>query len=335
MSRSRKSRCVLIAPDSFKESLSAPEVAAAIAHGVRAEGLRAEECPVADGGEGTMNVLLAALGGAAQVAPTVDPLGRPTAAAWGLLADGRTGIVEAAQAVGLALVAPAERDAELASSAGAGRLVVAAARSGVQRILVAVGGTASTDGGLGAVTAIEASRGLAGVELVVLCDVDIPFELAAPLFAPQKGANIDAVARLTGRLDGLSGEWSRDPRGVRMTGAGGGLAGGLWACLGAELRPGSEYVLNALGFDERLARADAVVIGEGRLDEQSLLGKAGGAIVQRARAQGVPVHAIVGSVTPSQKLDRLELCSVRIAGTSDELTRAGRALARTVVAGSS
>jgi glycerate kinase len=328
MTRPEAHRSVLVAPDSFKGTITARAVAGAVARGLLAGGLQAEECPVADGGEGTMEVLLAALGGECRETISSDPIGRPVSAKWARLRDGRTAIVESAQASGLTLLQPDELDAERASSAGTGELLLAAARSGAPQILLAVGGTASTDGGEGALKAIGAGGGLQQARLTVLCDVQIPFEAAAPIFAPQKGADALAVQRLSDRLDGLASRWARDPRGVPMTGAGGGLAGGLWSCLGAELRPGAEWVLDAIHFERRLARARAVVVGEGHLDAQSLDGKIVGAIAGRAAAHQVPVHAIVGrtSLTDEQR-ERLHLRSVREAGTIALLDSAGRDLA--------
>jgi glycerate kinase len=324
---------VLVAPDAFKGTIGALEVAAAIAKGIRSGGLAAEECPVADGGEGTMAVLLAALGGELHTAASSDPLGRPLRARWGLLSDGHTAIIESAQASGLALLDVSERDAERASSAGTGELMLAAAAAGASRILVAVGGTASTDGGAGALAAIQNGGGLGDVELVALGDVEVSFEHAAQAFAPQKGADADSVSRLSLRLDDLARAWPRDPRGVAMTGAGGGLAGGLWAALDAELCSGAEFVLDALGFQARLRGRVAVVIGEGRLDEQSLLGKIAGAVARRASAQQVPLHAIVGASALSRpEQDRLGLSSVREAGDLVELARAGETLARELAA---
>jgi glycerate kinase len=284
-------RPVLVAPDSFKGTLAAPQVAAAAARGLASVGLDADLAPVADGGEGTMDVLLlAGAGGERRSMRASDPLGRDVDAMFALLGDGRTALVEVAQASGLALVAPHERDAEAASSAGTGQLVAAAIDAGAELVLVAAGGSATTDGGLGAITAIEQAGGLRGARITVLCDVRTPFERAAATFAPQKGADAAAVARLEARLEAFG-----LPRGVPMTGAAGGLAGGLWWRLGAELVAGAPYVLAALDFDRRLYRSRAVIVGEGRLDQTSLQGKIAAEIATRARQTGVPAHAIVGS----------------------------------------
>ena len=309
----------LVAPDSFKGTLTAAEVAEAIGRGLRGAGVEAVLLPAADGGEGTMDALLATLGGELETAPAHDPLGRPIEARYARLADARTAVVEVAQATGLGLVDESERDAEAASSAGTGELIAAAAAGGAARILVAAGGSASTDGGAGAIEAIEAAGGLGGSKLEVLCDVSVPFERAAEVFAPQKGAEPAAVGRLTDRLTARAGALPRDPRGKPMTGAAGGLSGGLWAAFGARLVPGAAYVLGLLGFDRRLDDADAVVTGEGRLDAQSLEGKLVGELARRCRAAAVPLHAIAGGIElngPSG--ERLGLVSATQAGTTEE-----------------
>lgn len=282
----------LVAPDSFKGTFDAATVAGAIAAGIEAAGGEADRCPVADGGEGTMAVLLGALGGELRSAQVSDPLRRPIEASFGLLADGETAIVEMAQASGLPLLAPGELDPERADTFGTGELIAAAIEAGAKRVLVAVGGSATTDGGQGAIEALRQSEA-AFVRIEVLCDVQTTFEDAARVFAPQKGADAAAVERLSARLDTLAAELPRDPRGVAMTGCAGGLSGGLWAH-GAELRPGADFVLDALNFDRRLGRADAVVSGEGRFDSQSLEGKIVGAIATRCAAAGKPLHLIVG-----------------------------------------
>ena len=163
-------------------------------------------------------------------------------------------------------------------------------------MLVAAGGSATTDGGAGAIEAISDAGGLRGARLVVLCDVRTPYEAAARVFAPQKGA--DAAARAAAvTAAGASSPigWPRDPRGVPMTGAAGGLAGGLWAMFGATLEPGAPFVLDALDYDARMRAAGAVIVGEGRLDQTSLAGKAAGEAATRARQSGVPCFAIVGN----------------------------------------
>jgi glycerate kinase len=289
-------RQILVAPDSFKGTFPAPAVAAAIGRGLERAGFAPPDlCPLADGGEGTMAALLTALGGSTKGASVADPLGRVVRAGFGLVEDGATAVVEVAEASGLGRVAERKRDAEAASSRGTGELIAAAVQGGAQVVLVAAGGSATSDGGAGAIEAIEEAGGLRGARLVVLCDVRTPFEDAARVFAPQKGADAAAVKRLSERLDRLAASWPRDPRAVAMTGAAGGLAGGFWAVFGAVLEPGAAFVLEALDYDERMRAAGAVIVGEGRLDETSLEGKAVGEAATRARQAGVPCFAIVGS----------------------------------------
>jgi glycerate kinase len=318
---------VLVAPDSFKGTLRAPEVAAAVARGLERAGWAADACPIADGGEGTMEILLTALGGETAAARVHDPLGREVDAGFGLLEDGGTAVVETAQASGLGLVADDERDAVVASTAGTGELILAAVEAGAAVVLLGVGGSATTDGGAGAVEAIREGGGLRGARLVVLCDVRTSFERAAEVFAPQKGADADAVRRLTRRLRDQAAHLPRDPRGVPMTGAAGGLAGGLWAAFEAVLEPGAVFVLDAVGFDPRMRAARAVVTGEGRIDPQTLEGKAAGEVAVRCRQAGVPCHAIVGSNALGPFEQRiLDLQTVDEAGTPAALERAAERL---------
>ena len=319
---------MLVAPDSFKGTFSAPQVAGAIGRGLEAAGLMPPDlCPVADGGEGTLDALLPQLGGELIGVEVLDPLGREIRAGFGLVEGGGTAIVEMAAASGLGLVAEEERDPWAASTYGTGQLIAAAAEAGAQVILVAVGGSATTDGGAGALEAIEDAGGLGGARLVVLCDVRTPFEHAPKVFGPQKGADADMIAKLETRLDKLAAGWPRDPRGVPMTGCAGGLSGGLWAMHRAVLEPGATWVLDALDFDRRMRASRAVVTGEGKLDEQTLQGKLVGEIGTRARQSGVPLHAIVGT----DRLDAfgkrmIDLMRVIEATDLAEMEAAGEAL---------
>ncbi|HET8567028.1 MAG TPA: glycerate kinase [Solirubrobacterales bacterium] len=315
------SRRFLVAPDSFKGTFGAAAVAEAIAAGIETAGGTADRCPVADGGEGTMGVLLGALGSETRKAEVHDPLRRPIEASFGILADGRTAVVEAAQASGLPLVAPEERDAERADTFGTGELIVAAIEAGAGRILLAAGGSAGTDGGRGAIEALGEAGLLGTAATEVLCDVRTPFEEAARVFAPQKGADAEAVKRLSERLNAIAAELPRDPRGVPMTGCAGGLSGGLWA-YGATLRSGAEFVLDVLDFDRRLAWADAVVSGEGRFDAQSLEGKIVGAVAARCTASGMPLHLIVGQNGLGGQLPPA-ISSLRAASGLEEIRAAG------------
>lgn len=324
----RPPRRLLVAPDSFKGTFPATEVAAAIAAGVREGGGEADLCPVADGGEGTAEALRAALGGEALRAAAHDPLGREIEADFVLLAGGETAVVDTAAASGLPLVAPAERDAEAASTYGTGELIAAAVEAGAGRILLAAGGSATSDGGAGAIEALRERGGLGGASLEVLCDVTTPFERAAAVFAPQKGADPAAVARLAERLDRLAAELPRDPRGVPMSGCAGGLSGGLWAAFGAGLRPGAAFVLDLLGFERRLGEADAAVTGEGRIDSQSLEGKVVGQIAEACAAAGRDLFVLVGrDEIDHDELRGLPIRRVREAGTLEALRAAGREIA--------
>jgi glycerate kinase len=237
-----------------------------------------------------------------------------------------------AGASGLALLDPEELDAEASSSAGTGELLLAARDAGAARAILAIGGTATSDGGAGALEVLERAGGPGSMELLLACDVRTAFERAAEVFGPQKGATPAAVRRLTAHLHELAGRLPRDPRGREMTGAGGGLAGALWSRYGAGLCGGAALVLDAVGFAERLAAADAVVVGEGCLDAQTLQGKAAGEIL--ARAGDTPVHAVVGSVDGGAEHPAWgAFASVRVAGTPAELRAAGAELAAAVVAG--
>ena len=322
-------RPAVVAPDSFKGTFSAAEVAAAIAAGIRSGGGEAIELPVADGGEGTMAVLTAALDAKLRRERVSDPLGRPVTAAFAVLPDGGTAIVEMAEASGLARVEEGERDAWAASTYGTGELIAAAVRVGARKVIVTVGGSATTDGGAGALQALDEAG--VDVELEVVCDVQTAWELAPATYGPQKGADPEAVRRLEQRLDELAGRapLGRDPRGVPMTGAAGGLSGGLWAFRGAKLVPGAPYVLDLLGFDERARGAAFVVTGEGRLDEQTLEGKVVAGVAERCRALEVPCYAVVGecALGPEQ-IEELGLAGINEATTRDDLQQVGSRLAQ-------
>lgn len=323
---------VVVAPDSFKGSLAAAEVAAALARGIRHVWPEAETVlvPVADGGEGTLDALLHR-GGEKRWAPAHDPLGRVLTAPFGLLPDGKTAVVELAAASGLTLVAPEERRAGEASTFGTGELLRAALDAGAERILLGLGGSATTDGGSGLLAALGARfldrRGqplppgghalsrlasvdlsgldprLARTEIRILVDVDHPLlgpRGAARVFGPQKGAGPEEVqvleeglSRLADLLEEATGRRVRDLPGG---GAAGGTAAGLVAALGATLCSGIEAVLDTLDFDDRARDAHLVVTGEGRMDAQTRGGKAPLGVARRARSLGVPAVAVVGSV---------------------------------------
>ncbi|MBS1862393.1 MAG: glycerate kinase [Actinobacteria bacterium] len=326
---------VLVCPDSFKGTLSAVEVAAAVGAGIEGAGGEADLCPAADGGEGTAETVRAAIGGEARSVVAHDPLGRPIEASFVLVEDGATAVLDTAAASGLPLVAPAERDAEAASTYGTGELIAAAIEAGARRILLAAGGSATTDGGLGAIEALRDRGALVdrgtdsapAVSLTVLCDVTTTFENAARVFAPQKGADPAAVDRLTERLGRTATELPRDPRRVPMTGCAGGLSGGLWA-FGAELVPGAGFVLDLLGFADRLTAADAAITGEGRIDSQSLEGKIVGQIAAACVAADRPLHVVVGQdALGPVAAEAAGIASITEAGTLEALRETGRRLA--------
>src|SRR5215218_8356505 len=308
---------VLVAPDSFKGTFSAVEVADAIGRGLAAAGLDVDLCPVADGGEGTMETLLASIGGETVEVDVLDPLGRPMRAPFALVDGGRRALVEMAAASGLALLTEEERDPWAATTYGTGQLIRAAVQADAREVMVAVGGSATVDGGRGALEAVRDGGGLRDSRLVVLCDVQTPWERCAEIYGPQNAA-----------------ELPRDPRGVPMTGAAGGLSGGLWAGLGAALEPGAPYVLDAVRFDARLRDTIGVIAGEGRIDEQSVMGKIVGEIGERALRAGVPLHAIVGrDSVPPEAADRIALRSVREATTLEEIEATARRLGSELAGG--
>jgi glycerate 2-kinase len=285
---------VVAAPDKFKGTATAAQVARVIADAVAAAGGRCDQVPMADGGEGTLE----ALGGANRTTLVAGPLGDPVQAGWRLSRG--TAVIEMAAASGLDLVGgPEGNDPVSASTTGTGDLISAALDAGARRIIVGVGGSATTDGGLGALRAVHPFPRLRGVELVVACDVRTRFVDAAELFAPQKGASPSQVELLRRRLERLVQVY-RDEHGVDVSdipggGAAGGLAGGL-AAIGAQLVSGFELVADELDLDERIEGADLVITGEGFLDEQSFEGKVVGGVAEMAESFGVPVLAIVGAV---------------------------------------
>lgn len=318
----------LIAPDKFKGTFAAAEVAEAIAAGCRAAGetgrvpLEPDVCPLADGGDGTAEVLLEALGGEWATAPAHDALARPIETRFALLADGRTAVVEVAAASGVARLDPADLDPLGADSAGTGELIAAAIGAGAERVLVGCGGSATTDGGLGALRHFDP----AAAEIVCLCDVDDVFA-GALRYAPQKGAGPVELEQLARRLERIAAELPHDPRRLPFTGAAGGLAGGLWAH-GARLVGGARHVLGAVGFDERLAAADLVISGEGAVDATSLRGKVVGEVARRAAATGRPCHLIVGRDELGADGARGPFASVREAGTLEEISAAAASIVR-------
>jgi glycerate 2-kinase len=302
---------LVAAPDKFRGTASAAEAAAAMAGTARAAGWTADEVPMSDGGEG----LLDALGGDPRRTTVAGPLGRPVDAEWRMLttgADGHqapTAVVEMSKAAGRPLLPHPHGDEPVrADTTGVGQLLLAARDAGARRIVIGCGGSATTDGGLGAVRAVRAAGGpdaLVGIDLVVACDVTTPFLDAATIFGPQKGATPEQVELLTRRLHDVAALY-RDEMHVDVTtvagaGAAGGLGGGLYV-LGARLEPGFDLVARLVGLADRLERADLVATGEGHLDPPSFSGKVPGGVLALARARRagpLPVLCVVGGADRS------------------------------------
>lgn len=292
-------KTLLAAPDKFRGSASAPEIAAAMAAAAEAAGWACVQLPLADGGEGTLD----AFGGANRTTTVTGPRGTPVDAAWRMGDDG-VAVVESALASGLVLAGGAEgNDPVGATSRGTGELVAAAIAEGAARVIVSLGGSATSDGGLATAEVLHAHAPFDGrdgrPEVLVACDVRTAFRDAAAVFGPQKGASPEQVVELTARLDRLA-ETYRERFGVDLaavegSGAAGGLGGALFA-LGARLVPGFEIVAAHTGLDAAIRAADAVVTGEGRLDAESFNGKVVGGVLELAQKHGVPVLVVAGVV---------------------------------------
>jgi glycerate kinase len=310
----------LLCPASLKGVLSARAAASALARGLAGRAQVATELPVADGGEGTAEAFEGALGGTWRTAVVPDPLGRAHAAPWLLLRDGRA-VVEAAAAIGLPLLRPAERDPLRASSRGLGELVLAALEASPSSLVLGLGGTATVDGGAGLFEVLPALP----VPTLALCDVRVTLPDAARLFGPQKGASAEDVAILERRLAGR--DELRPYAGLAGAGAGGGL-GAAFASLGAELAPGASTVLDLLGFDDLLARHDLVVTGEGEVDETTSTGKAPGEIASRAVAAGVRCVVFGGRVLAPVAGAEMVALSGDPERAEEDLVELGRGLAR-------
>ena len=339
---------IVVAPNAFKGTLTAPQAAAAISRGVREVFPEAEivEVPVADGGDGTAEALVTALHGEFRAVRVDGPLGEAVEARFGLVDSGRTAVVELASASGLALIPPERRDPLRATTYGFGQLLGAAREAGVVAVIAGIGGSATNDGGAGMAQAlgyrlldahgrdlerggaalarlrnIDASgfdRAWASVAVRVACDVTNP--LTGPLgasavYGPQKGAGPEMVRELDAALARLSDVIERD-LGKKVSeipgaGAAGGAGAGLVAFLGAELVPGAPLVVDAAELDEKLKGASLVITGEGRVDEQTAYGKAPGEVARRAQAAGVPVLLLAGSKGEGwEALSRLGVTSV-------------------------
>ncbi|HZH13173.1 MAG TPA: glycerate kinase [Archangium sp.] len=321
----------LVAPQEFKGTLTAAEAAAALAEGLRqgAPGVELDVAPLADGGPGTVDALLAGLGGERVTCTVQGPLGAPVRATYGLLDSGRTAVIEMAAASGLSLLAPGERDPRSASTSGTGELMRAALERGCERLIVGLGGSATNDGGTGALTALgfrfldaqgaplppggAALKRLArvetggrhprltGVELLVATDVTSPLlgpDGASHLFGPQKGADEAAVAELESALARLAEVVAPGLAQTPGAGAAGGFGYGLLALAGGKIVSGYELVARTLRLPERLAAAQAVLTGEGRFDRQTAFGKGPGALAKEARALGKHTVMFAGAVAP-------------------------------------
>jgi glycerate kinase len=327
---------VLVAPASLKESLTAAEAAHAMAEGARRAGAEAVELPLADGGRGTLECLVPAMGLRLHTVQVTGPLGQPAAAQFGYSADTRTAVMEMASASGLALVPAQERNAMRATTRGTGELLRAAIEAGAARVFLGIGDSATSDGGCGAAQALgfrlldahgsqigpgaEALAALACIdpaarhphlgqtEIRVACDVDNPLlgpRGAARIFSPQKGATPAQIEEIEKALAHLADVIERDlainVRTISGGGAAGGLGAGAVAFLGARLMPGAEWILSAIEIEKHLAWADLVLTAEGRFDAQSLGGKAPMALARRAAAAGVPCAVIPGSTGPGHE----------------------------------
>jgi glycerate kinase len=326
---------ILICPDSFKEALPAAAAARAIACGIaRVRGdITTVECPMADGGEGSLDALIAATRAERRTADVQDALGRPANADWGWLPESRTAYVELAEASGLQQLTPCERTALHSTTFGVGQLIREALDAGAQRLLLTLGGSATNDGGAGMLAALGAklldAEGqalppggaalerlaqldlsdldprLASLAVETAVDVDNPLlgdRGASAVFGPQKGATAADVSRLDealARLADLTAEaLGEDHRDLPGAGAAGGMGFAARAFLGADLRPGIELVMDQAGFEDLLSDADLVITGEGQLDGQSMAGKTPVGISRAAHRQGVPVIVLAGRLAP-------------------------------------
>ena len=324
---------VVVAPDSYKGSVSAVGVAAALERGVLRVFPQAEvrKIPIADGGEGTVEALVTATGGQMRQERVRGPLGEPVEACWGILGDGETAVIEMAAASGLPLVPQERRDPRITTTYGTGELIRAALDAGLRRIIIGIGGSATNDGGTGMAQALGAkflaadgaelppgggalarletidlsgldSR-MAETEITVACDVDNPLcgsRGAAAVFGPQKGATPAMVAELDAALGRFAGcaqsATGRDVADLSGAGAAGGLGAGLLFFTPAKLRPGVEIVLEAVKFAEVVKDAAFVITGEGRTDFQTAFGKAPVGVAKVAKQFGVPVFCISGGL---------------------------------------
>jgi glycerate kinase len=316
-------------PDKFRGTLGSADAAEAIARGLARAGFDdIVTLPLADGGEGTLDAMLVARGGSRRSARVTGPLGDPVDAEWAVLPGG-TAVVEMARASGLALVG-AGNDPLRATTRGTGELIAVCRREGFARVIVAVGGSATTDGGLGAVDAL--GWNLQGLQVTVACDVATAFGEAARVYGRQKGATDAQVALLTRRL-ALLAEQYRARTGIDVSdleggGAAGGLAGGL-AAIGATLVPGFDVVAEAVGLDAALDDAVLAVTGEGKVDATSLEGKVVAGVLEWCEELGVPhVGIIGGQVTDEARARLVARAGVRVLALTDRVWQADEAFTR-------
>lgn len=297
---------ILAAPDKFRGTATAAGIAGAVAAACAATGRRCVEVPLADGGEGFLEVL----GGANRTSVVSGPLGDPVTAGWRL--QGGTAVVEMALASGMAALAGAPNDAVAASTYGTGELIAAAVDAGARRVLVGMGGSATTDGGFGALRALYPTQRLRGVRIEVACDVRTRFVDAASTFGPQKGASPAEVELLTRRLARLAevyaSDYGTEVADLEGSGAAGGLAGGL-AAVGATLVGGFEVVADEVGLFEHLEEAALVVTGEGFVDAESFDGKVVGGVLELAAEVDVPALVVAGEVLDGGEVGRLAAAS--------------------------
>lgn len=299
---------ILIAPDSFKECLSSPEVAATLAAAIRERHPQAEivEMPLADGGEGTLEVLAKALGADIRETLVSDPLVRPVPARYGVA--GKTALIEIAQACGLSLLKPAERNPLLTSSRGVGELLMAAYKEGCRHFIVGLGGSATCDGGAG-MLAVPGLKEMKDSTVELLCDVDAPFvgpQGAARVFAPQKGASAQDVEVLESRMvllaDTILQETGVDVANLPGAGAAGGLGGAFMAYWNARREQGIDRILELVGFEKAFKGTDLILTGEGKSDAQTLMGKVPMGVLQHAK--GVPVALLSGRIENRLQLEQ-------------------------------
>ncbi|HYK96035.1 MAG TPA: glycerate kinase [Candidatus Dormibacteraeota bacterium] len=366
MARAARPLRVVVAPDSFKGSLTSVEVALALAAGWRAA--RPDDelllAPLADGGEGTLVAIAAAGGWDWRTTKATDPIGRPVAARWLRSADGRRAVVELAEASGLSRLAEAERDPIGATTRGTGEVIDAVLDEGITSITLGIGGSATTDGGAGLLRALGASIGpahvdlggldprLAAVDLRIACDVSNPLlgpRGAAATYGPQKGATPGDVATLDASLaayaDRMAAATGRDERGTPGAGAAGGTAFGLLSVAAhfrsVRLVPGVEVVMSETGLHDKLDGADLVITGEGRIDSQTAYGKTALGVARLAGTAGVACIAVGGGVDAAGEAILWELGAIAVgvseapigleaamAAGSGPVERCGRRLAR-------